>query len=76
MTQERDIIAARRLLETIQVERDYPGPGRPSTIPLTKVGRFSISSAVWEEFSKLPGATSHNVERALQLLLILVRDKR
>lgn len=69
----KDIAAARRLLADIQVDRDYPGPGRKSKIPKKKIGGFTVSAGLAEALDNLPRPASHHVERALKLYLMLVK---
>ena len=68
----RDLKVAKRVLDTITVERGTPAAGRPTQIPLKKVG-YSISAAIADELDNLPGFTSHHVERAIRLYLKLVK---
>jgi hypothetical protein len=70
-----DIKAARRVLDEIEIERGYPAPGRPSTVPLTH-RTFSISEKTSVRLNVISGdrrgAASHHVEKAILLYLAVL----
>jgi hypothetical protein len=70
MKRETLIKEMKRVADEMQIERTYPSVGKPSTATL-KIFGGRISAKLIEEFKKLPGARSHNLERAMRLWLML-----
>jgi hypothetical protein len=66
--------AAKDLISEIEVLRDHPGPGKPSTVR-TEMFCGKVAPEVIKEFKKLPGAYSHNLERAMQFMIMAYKDE-
>ena len=67
-----DLEAARRILDSIKIVRDYPGPGRPTVHPVSRRS-YTIATDILKQLDKLEGAASHHIERAIRFYLTVTK---
>jgi hypothetical protein len=73
MKRESALKAAKELISEIEVIRDHPGPGKPSSVK-TEMFCAKVPADLIKEFKELPGAYSHNMERAMHFMYLVMED--